>query len=240
MTYDVVIPYSGASKKGDDFELKHALRSLEAQPWIGRVFIVGVKPVWAVGVEHVEADDGSKAKDVNMIAKFLAACAVGISERFVITSDDQYFLKPASDFGPWLENVTRESEVARRYDQNTWCRRAMDTLKWCEEHGYPRTMFQSHVPYLVERDRYVELMGSAPWSSGNGLTTHVYLNMTVTPPVPDEPAGMVARVLRPRNRTTIERLASDATFLNHNDPGLNNELRAWLTLRFPEPSRWEA
>jgi len=222
---DVVYPLADRSKHGDDFELRYSLRSLAEQSWVDRVFLVGHCPVWARNVEHIECGDPYQNKDANLIAKVLLACER--SERFVVNSDDQYILTPTDDFGPWADLLYAPS-------RSRWSGRVEATRQWCCNHGYSDAVFQSHVPYVVDAERYRAVMAEAPWSEGRyGLTTHVYLNMTA------QPRGECSAVRIKGPERDPARFIEGRTFLNHNDAGLNDALRAFLIARFPKPSKWE-
>lgn len=229
----------GKSKRGDDFELKHSLRSLAEQDWVEDVFLVGYRPAWATDVIHVPCDDPYPAKDANIISKILKA-AEAIGGPFVVNSDDQYLLQPVTvdELGPWLENPCKLDRARRQTGPSLWSRRLVDTVGWCKANGYPQWVFQSHVPYVVGED-YAEVMGRVPWAEGNGLVTHVYFNLSLSVEPEPEPIGMVGRVGRAMAKNKVLNLIERASFLNHNDPGLCDPLVKWLEHRFPTPSRWE-
>ena len=76
---NVVYFLSHLSKNRDDWELRHSLRSVVSNfPDLGRVFIVGHRPAWIQGVEHLAIPDyHTRCKDANLYAKLLAAAPVG-------------------------------------------------------------------------------------------------------------------------------------------------------------------
>lgn len=242
---DVIYPLAPYSKARDDWELRYSLRSLDQQSWLGQVYIVGYLPRWCKGVIHLPCPNNYQTcKDANLVNKILRACCEpDISEQFVVNSDDQLFLRRVEpgDMLPMLENENRMANYSQRdkYGNNTWFRRVQDTMYWCRQHGYDESIFQSHTPYLVHRRKYPLAMTEAPWGWGNGLTTHVYFNLTGDFINQQEPLTRTARIkhamLAPALRATLK----DATFLNFNDNGLNSHLKNWIEQRFPQPSRWE-
>jgi hypothetical protein len=170
----------------------------------------------------------------------LIASNSDISDEFVVNSDDQYILKPISEdeLIPYLENPSRYHEYKIKCGQNTWFRRVVDSVNWCKAHGYPDYVFQSHVPYVVNKIDYVHCMSQLPWGQGNGFVTHTYLNMAWAGKEPvKEPIGRTVRV---KGRgMDMKNAMKNATFLNHNDSGLIPDVKNFLESKFPEPSRWE-
>ena len=71
---DVVIPLSAGSRHGDA-ELRYALRSMCRHfEDLGRVWVIGHRPAWLRGVEHIPARDDHSSKDINIIRKLEPAC----------------------------------------------------------------------------------------------------------------------------------------------------------------------
>lgn len=239
MKLDVVYPLIEPHRRNNGFELRCSLRSLEEQDWVGDVYVVGHRPAWIRDVIHIECDDPYKPKDPNIIGKVLKACAdERVSDRFVVNSDDHYILRPVTldELGPWVENPSRWEDCNRRYLASWWCRRMVDTVMWCRRNGHPDFVLQSHIPYVVDKELYPKVMAQAPWAEGNGLTTHVYFNLTLRDEPPAEDAGTCARFCRASQK--VDKKTEGARFANNNDPGLRS-LKPFLEKRFPTPSRWE-
>lgn len=240
---DVVYTVADMSLRRDDWELRYSLRSLAAQKWVRNVYIIGHKPKWATGVIHVPCNDPLKPKDANIIRKVLLACEQpGITRRFVINSDDHYILRPIelAELGPWLENPCQLRESQERYRSSMWCRRLVDTVNWCRTKHLPQWVFECHIPYLVDRKRYQEIMAEIPWNIGNGLVTHVYYNLALDAEPPREEKTMTVRIKRPLHRDRLKELTARATFFNHNNTGLCPPVKAYLEALFPAKSRWES
>jgi hypothetical protein len=237
---DVVVPLANMSKRQEDWEIRYSLRSLSQQPWVDDVYIVGYCPEFLPGVNHIPCDDPFKmAKDANMIRKVLTALEHGVSQQFLITSDDQYIMRPIdpSLLGPYLEDeVKRDALLDKTGGSSRWSRRVQRTVSFAEKHGKPGYVFEAHMPYVADRDLYREVFDSIPWQQGIGFTTHVYLNWTVTEEPQPKPQGLIRRVTG-----SLRRLGDTSfTFLNHNNPGLCPLLKQHVESVFPEPSRWEA
>ena len=240
---DVVYPIANMSKGRDDFELKYSLRSLMLQNWVGNVYLIGHRPKLAESVIHIPCGDPYIAcKDANIINKIMVACAApGISKTFMVNSDDQYFLKAVDveDLYPVLEDPCRLSEFKARTGVNCWYKRVIDTVRGCVNEGFPDWIFQSHIPYLVDKQDYIPAMAQIPWGRSTGFTTHAYLNMTYKFHPTKEAKGRTLRVKGRMDEAEFRKTVKQATFLNHNDAGLTPLVKNFLEEYFPVPSRWE-
>lgn len=238
---DVVYPLANLSKYKDDFELRYSLRSLDCQPWVDRVFLVGHRPVYAKNIIHIPCNDPYRnCKDANIINKILRACQEDVSDKFVVNSDDQIFLKEVSesDMDIFIENPDKTIEYQLKSKTNNWHKRVVETVKWCIGNGYPCHAFQSHTPYIVDKTEYPRVMSQVAWGRGNGFTTHIYFNLTSQNAL-QEPKGRTARVRHPINLKMAYKAIAGHTFLNFNNSGLDHGVMTYLQERFPNPSRWE-
>lgn len=241
---DIIYPICKGSKYQDDVELRFSLRSLEQQSWVGKVYLVGHRPAWAINVHHIpQSDPYLHCKDVNIINKVLRACYEReLSEEFLVNSDDQLFLRPIApeDITPMLERGTSASTYRVKATTNNWYRRVRETMDWCRANKHPDWILQSHTPYVVSKHLYPEVMMGIPWARGNGFFTHVYFNLTESRTPPMEPAGYAVRIKAPLSISSIRKeVLPDSVFLNFNNNGLSAGMLEWLKERFPKPSRWE-
>jgi hypothetical protein len=253
---DVVYPLSSLSKGPDDFELRYSLRSLELQPWVGKVFTVGHKPAWLKNAHHIAQGDqwSIDFKDKNIIKKMLAACAdERVSDPFIANSDDQYWLKPvepADMLTPPRENppqIQIDSQGDRRNPnrpfRNRWVKRQFETFKFLKASGRCATVFDGHLPYLIDKQRYFRTMARIPWEMGDGFLIVVYHgwnweDLTNGHRIEDRD-GVLVRIKMDMNSNQIEERAANAFFLNHNNKALSAGMREFLRKKFPNPSRWE-
>ena len=233
---DVVIPL-GHGSSHDDAELRYALRSIERHlENLGRVWIVGHRPAWLRGVEHLPVEDRGRIKDANILRKIEAACRAGVSERFLRWSDDQVLLRPLawSQFGPY-----RFGDLAGKTAAKRWQKRQLATRDWLAARGLPTWHCDTHTPIPMERAKFLELAaaGRDGWARGDGVTVGTwYCNQTGQPlPLGDRKATVEGALPSPEVRAAI----AGRWFLGHNDAGFTPALRALLDELFPEPSRYE-
>jgi len=235
---DVVIPLGTSSRHGDA-ELRYALRSIERHlENLGRVWIVGHRPAWIRGVEHVPCEDRRRSKDRNIIHKIEAACRAGVSERFVFWSDDQIFLRPLAflQLGPYTWGPVHE----RNGRDGRWHRRLAVTRDWLHAEGFAAFHCDTHVPIPMERERLLELaeLSRDCWDAHDGLTVGTwYVNGAEVQPQPMGHRKATIEAAVPAEQ--LRRKIAGRWFLGFNDAGFTPELRALLNELFPEPSRFE-
>jgi len=235
---DVVIPLGTSSRHGDA-ELRYALRSIERHlENLGRVWIVGHRPAWIRGVEHVPCEDRRRSKDRNIIHKIEAACRAGVSERFVFWSDDQIFLRPLAflQLGPYTWGPVHE----RNGRDGRWHRRLAVTRDWLHAEGFAAFHCDTHVPIPMERERLLELaeLSRDCWDAHDGLTVGTwYVNGAEVQPQPMGHRKATIEAAVPAEQ--LRRKIAGRWFLGYNDAGFTPQLRAVLGELFPGPSRFE-
>jgi len=257
MKLDVVYPFTAKSKRGDDFELRYSLRSLNEQPWVGNLFIAGAKPEWIKNAHHINKGDqwSYEFKDKNIIKKMLTACVDDrVGDPFVANSDDQYWMKlvkPEEMLIPPRENPAQmemdKDKAFRRQGfrpwRNQWVKRQFETIEFLRNKQKSTICFDGHVPYLIEKDRYLKTMSQIPWEMGNGLLIVVYHGWNWEALVNgnriEDRDGVLVRIKLDMNPEQITEKTKDALFLNHNNKALAIGMREFLQKRFPHPSRWE-
>lgn len=242
--YDIMYPLANRPNQ-DDFELRYSLRSIDKLPWVRDLYLVGHQPEWIKDAVHIQCPDPYiRCKDANIINKILRVCAEStISDKFIVNSDDQYVLKDIGSemLGPWIEDPPLLPQAHKKRYASRWALRIVETVNILESFGFPRRVFQSHIPYMVEKDKYPQIMTWVPWGQDNGVITHIYQGIRYARlDVKPEPKNLTVRFKGPvQTKQEIDQALGNATFFNFGDQGLNNPLREWLKERFPEKSRWE-
>jgi hypothetical protein len=238
---DIVYPLANLSKFKNDLELRYSLRSLDCQPWVDRVFLIGHRPVFVKDIIHIPCGDPYKnCKDANIINKILRACQEDVSDRFVVNSDDQIFLQEVaeSDMSIFIENPDKTIEYKIKSRTNNWHKRVFETVQWCFGSGFAGHVFQSHTPYIIDKKLYPAVMSQVAWGRGNGFTTHIYFNITEKSPGL-EPKNRTARVRHPISIKKVYRAVDGRKFLNFNNSGFDKGVMSYLQEKFPNRSRWE-
>ena len=250
---DVVYFLSHLSKNRDDWELRHSLRSIVTNfPDLGRVFIVGHRPAWIQGVEHLAIPDyHTRCKDANLYAKLLAAARWGVSDWFLNPSDDQLILRPLpfADCRAW--HVGNMARYGAGFWTGQWKQRLLNTFNWLRDNGYTTYHHDAHVPMPIHRDTFLANCTGMPYNQGHGFTIHTGYHNTV--PIPKAHLGTLkhtqghacrhmpsierALLNKPKN---IETQMQSKLFCGYNNAGLTPEFQAVIGRRFPRPSPYES
>lgn len=143
-------------------ELRWSLRSVEVNMPGRRVWIVGHKPDWLTGVEHIPTrQEGHKHQ--NTLANLAAACEhEEVSEKFVLFNDDFFVLRPLGEV-PVLHRGTLNEFIERYRRPHVgaelgWWRRAVETRKSLAMLGHDPDMalsYELHVPLPMCRETWL-------------------------------------------------------------------------------------
>lgn len=89
---DIVVPVrEGAANQ----QLRYALRSWVANVPHRRVWVVGYKPAWLTGVEHIRTHQAGKTKYQNTTQAVRVACEhPEVSSKFLLCNDDFFVMRP--------------------------------------------------------------------------------------------------------------------------------------------------
>lgn len=132
-------------------ELRYALRSIAAHAPHGRIWLVGYRPAWARGVEHIATRQiGSKYR--NTTAAVRAACEhPEVSDPFVLANDDMFVMAPLERIPVWHRGLVEDVEAyyARRANGH-YLRGMRETRGLLYRLGVPRPVsYEVHVPMPV-------------------------------------------------------------------------------------------
>lgn len=160
---DIVIPLG--KSKTNFLDLKYALRALDKFTKHGTVYIIGEKPNWITGVEHVYIQDSpdKRWKEQNIFRK--AWCALNYTGRCLFMNDDHFLLRPTDieNYPYYFKGTCYQSMLknASHYRQTM-----NQTRKLLASEGYEDKNFDGHCPIIFERDRFMDMLVSgAPWAT---------------------------------------------------------------------------
>ncbi|WP_138906121.1 hypothetical protein [Streptomyces chryseus] len=148
---DIVVPVrEGAVNE----QLRFALRSWAAHLPHGRVWLVGHRPRWAAGVEHIATrQTGTKYQNTTLAVR--AACQhPGVSDAFLLANDDMFVMHPLPDGMPVLHRgpvKAVEAHYAARAS-GQYLRGMRETRALLESRGHPEPLsYELHVPMPVQK-----------------------------------------------------------------------------------------
>ena len=210
------------------------------------MFIVGHLPRWCRGVEHLDVADRHKHnKDANLFEKLAAASRWGVSPWFLNPSDDQLLLKPVhfADCRAFHAGDLAQMSAAF-WGRHKWYERLRHTMEHLRSRGYQALHCDTHTPYPIHRDTFLEVFNHLDYASGLGYTIHtLYANSA---PLERVPLGRAKATFEHgcdcQNLDFIRKMLDQPgrLFCGYSDAGLTPQLMAEIEARFPDPSPWEA
>lgn len=198
-------------------ELRYSLRSLANLPH-DRAWVVGHKPAWVTGVEHISGNT-ARGPQANAIANLGLACEAIRAERFVVFNDDFYVMDPVLAVPTYHAGPLSE----RTRPMSADLRIARDALA---ELGHKDPIdWTLHLPFVVWRrrlERVLALLTSpAEWRTMYGNLAGI--------------AGERADDVKVRRRSDP---IPDGPFLS-SSPATFPALARLLRQRFPTPGPYE-
>jgi hypothetical protein len=238
-----VVYFLGPESQHDDWELRYSLRSLHANfRDLGRIFIVGHRPRWLHGIEHLAVPDRhAHNKDANLIEKLLAAIRWGVSAWFLNPSDDQILLRPVhfADCRAFHLGDLRD-EPPSFWGGGSWKKRLENTLRLLDSRGLPTFHHDAHTPMPIHGPTFAKVAGSVDFQRQPGYTIHtLYANSA---PIEREPLGDQKATYEHACHFTsrIQEALNGRTFLGYSDEGMTPAFMSEIEYRFPRPSPWES
>lgn len=226
-------------------ELRYSIRSVVKHfSNLRNIVIVGTKPSWTSDkIIHIPAEDKFKHnKDASIINKLLIACDDNrISDNFLNCSDDQLLIRPITteQFKPWTIN----SDV-RRIDKNrknvtTYGKRVILTLATLKSKNLPYNLYEGHIFYLLNKEKYKEILSKYNFEAGKGLCGNtIYFNNILKQG--GEPVEQVRAFLkRPISLSAIKKEVVGKLFLGYQRKALNIHLKDYLKQTFKEKTIYE-
>lgn len=169
---DLVIPLSQHSDN-DFLDLRYALRSFEYFLRPDKVYLIGAKPKWAKGIEHIPADDhpDTKFREANIFQKLL----LYPGEEFVYGSDDNFLLEPFKEEYPWDMLLAQKLYTMGRF--STYQKTISNTLRL-----FPHEKnFDGHAPTTMRRN-ILYRMRAIQWQTPYGFCMKtIYAGMAKIP-----------------------------------------------------------
>lgn len=250
---DVVYPY--IIEPGWD-SLKYSIRSMEKNFLdLRNIWVFGDKPSWAndkLRVAEISRDTGNLKNDTlrrnrdTCNKMFTAATHPDMSQEFMYAGDDHYLLVPWN-----RENFFNRDQLVRedltaipnelKVDLTEWQEALWITYDKLQAHGFNGWSYETHTPKILNKSHLVKMFAFFGYGDGNCIWHTAYFNMfpVLGPANFSEEPGRKVSVYEHMTKDEILARVRDGVFLNHNDDGLNTELREVIEDLFPEKSSFE-
>lgn len=233
----------GSGSKWDNKELRYSLRSLSNFRNLGKVYIVGYLPDWVKNVIHIPATDPHLSnKDANLINKLiLASHDKNISQEFLNFSDDQVLLRECSyeDFKiPYYDNSLKQFKPDEKLSR--WRTRLKNTIRVLEEKGLPSNCYESHIPTLLDKDKFIYAVFQYNYPEGQGMCGNTLYFNTIGSNSRSLPSNYGVKIEQTiLDIEVLRRLPDSLLHLNYADVAENEILFGYLHERFPIASIYE-
>lgn len=141
----------------DNEELRYSLRTLQNLPNVRNVWIYGGKPDFLVEKYHKRSfpQEGSKWENSNKIFWEIVNDD-DISDDFYLMMDDVFIMQPIHNF----INFSRNSMATHRH--STYYDEKRNAMNWLLRHKKPIRDFDSHRPFLYNREKVKQLFPHYP------------------------------------------------------------------------------
>jgi hypothetical protein len=248
----VYYPYWESASEWE--ELRYSLRSLDRHLKTEfEVFIVGDLPRWAQNVTHIpyareyNATNPSTYNALRMLQLFLNYCTTRqIPDDFIRMYDDIYLLQDRCPEDLMVTRIIRtEHELNRLISGGqVWRKQVEDTIARLRQLGYKGYMTESHCPELFSVYRMQNIFVYFGLPTIEYLTSTLYYNVYPYPKTINDKKVERSVFYGEENdfsftSENVSEKCKGKYYLNHNDTGLNSELRNFIRRKFRVKSRFE-
>jgi len=233
----------GVESKFDNQELRYSLRSLQYFKDLGLVYIIGHSPGWVENFIHIPCQDPYLCnKDANLISKLILGCCSKIlSDKFLWFSDDQILLKECSS-NDFLVPIIDNSHLIRNptKPKNRWVMRLERTVAVLKERGHRWDCYESHTPYLIDKELYPKTLFQYDYGSDIGYCGNTLYFNSLNIKGKETAKDQIGLLLEPVHHVEkIEEICKNKMFLNYQDKAINENLLLYLQKKFPNKSQYE-
>jgi hypothetical protein len=249
---DIIIPYILGPDNG--LELRFALRSIRKnfQHKNYRIIVVGAKPDWLTGVEHLPFDRVAHHKNRNFTDQLLklysALTTLNVSADFVWTYDDIYFTSPVT-----LEEIAQLKAVAgfdrypRHLDSSgagpNWKSTMALTMQTVLNEGGSNYNYETHLPRWFSKKKVLELIDQYNLLGQPMMISSLYYNLLFRDQQPlclfDSNPGIRLMIRKLIDYPSLRKIMPRHKFTNNAPGSWAPVLQKVLQEMFPEKCKYE-
>jgi hypothetical protein len=231
-------------------ELIYSLRSIDMHfTFDYQVVIVGDLPKGICNVRHIPLEritgvtENTTYDAIHKLISFLQNMDRDFD--FIRMYDDVYILRDVS-----LEDFTPPRSMPYHVPRTrgVWFTQLERTVNYCKSHGLHGLNTETHIPELFNSAKMFSALMDHPVLSNRFLTSTLYHSLyfpaSEIVPLSGQDAvqfyDSVNGIIKVSNLGNIPSKCRGRKFLNHNNSGLNDNLKRFLISTFPEKSRFES
>lgn len=235
---DVVYPLGNGSK-WDNNEIRYSIRSLQEHIFQVRdVYIIGELPDFLQNVKHIPFVDEHQFKETRIALKVLEVCNTSlISEDFLFMNDDHFLL---ADYGPFefpyfhKESISATAQ-ARRF-QDSYRKSLLNTYMALTKNGHLTHNYDVHCPIVYNKARFSQMFELYDWEVNYGyVVKSMYCNTFKVEGIKTDDFKLNS----PMSVSQLQAINNTREFFSIGDKGINEDLKTYLEILFPEKSQYE-
>jgi hypothetical protein len=224
-------------------ELRFSLRALEKNLLEYRkIWVIGEKPEWMQGINHIPfKDELVNNADGNIIRKVLRICQERtLTRNFLFMNDDHLVTKPirAAEILPYQKGNMAEFSP-EYFETDFWRGRLWRTRNILLEKGFTAYHFDCHVPIVIDKKRFPEVMSQFNFEKNIGFTMKSLYGNVIHGESAPKLNGEKITVFRPMTFDQVKLHCAGRQFVAFNDSGLRPGFKRWLHINYPTASSFE-
>ena len=250
----VYYPYLEGAKKWE--ELKYSLRSLDRffkEDF--EVWIVGDLPSWIKNVRHIPHKKTERiisSATYDAVSKLMQYIDNKDSpERFVRMYDDIYFIGDRKladlEVTRYLFSYEELLSGVCRSGSLIWQDQVRKSVEAARQLGYPGYLTETHCPEVFEKQKMLKVFELFGPLENRLLTSTLYFNVFPFDRLLKDRKTERALFYGHENDfsygnlsvSQLDQILKGKYFMNHNDLGLDNNLKKYISKMFPKKSRFE-
>lgn len=239
----------GNGSRWNNNELRFSLRSVfKNLTGFRNIYVIGENPGFLkenpkhkiIFISHPD-ELGPQNADGNIIRKVIRACnEPDLSNEFLKMNDDYIIAKPthAPDIYPMFK-YDLAPKPDSYFANNAWRQRLKKTREHLTNAGLPTLHFDYHAPIIFDKNDFPAIVNQFDYASDIGLVMRsLYGNVKLTnaKQLTNEKRVIFTHQTLPQ---ITQSFGTTRHFIAFNDDGLNDELKYFLAMEYPNPSPWE-
>jgi hypothetical protein len=232
---------TGSSWKNN--ELRFSLRALEKNlKEFRKIWIVGEKPDWIKGINHIPfKDELVNNADGNIARKVLRVCQEkGLTEKFLFINDDHLVMKPVNAIDiPAFHKGDMATFSNEYFETDFWRGRLWRTKNILIQKGFTAFHYDCHVPMVMSKKLFPVVMSQFNFEKNIGFTMKSLYGNVVYKESGTRLKGEKITVFKPMTYDQVKEHCVGHKFVAFNDKGLRPGMKRWMYNNFPDPSSFE-
>lgn len=254
------IAYLCARNKCDDTEIRYSLRSVAANlAWVRKVWVFGDRPEFLSDdksrIEHVPWEAVAWLRHVRVPVRnfflqcFLVAQHPEVAAEFLLFCDDYIMLDHVPEAVARRDRYLQDLAQVTERGGGAWKQTLWRTHDWLKRLGYGTLNFETHTPMFLTKKRVFEAYRDLHdyvtedrffgMPGPTGILSHAHKQERFSLTLLGDENLSVGFHYQPAVYADVVEQSRGKLFLNFDDDAFSDDLRRFLSERFPEPCVYE-